>query len=197
MSGIYASLKWNDGQINPSGIKTRVFFAPKTHIKTHPKIDDTPSTPSENVTLAGDFEMETGKVFFELYTTQGKGKAHFEPIGEKDHKMFLNKGVFKFPDISDAAKSMAKQTINSNVVMVVLLPHETEKRAVIIGEEDFDTTVTIRGDTGDAPGSEKGLFFEIECPSTTPLPSYKGIIPLENGTYDCETGIFTPTPSGG
>jgi hypothetical protein len=194
MSGLYANLGWADGQINPSGIKTRVFFAPKTFIKTHPRIAAAPATAAANVTLAGDFEMETGKTFFELYTTQGKGKVHFDPIGEKDHKMFINKGVFKFPDISDAAKSIAKQFINANVVMVVLLPHESEFRAVVIGEEDYDTTVTIKGDSGDAPGSEKGLFFEIECPSSTPLPSYKGSIELATGTYDCETGVFTPTP---
>ena len=192
---LYVSLKWNDGQINPSGIKTRVFFAPKTHISEHPKITETPSTADQNVTLDGDYVMQSGKTFFELYSTQGKGKVWSEPIGEKDHKMFVNKGSFKFPDISNEAKSFAKQFLNSNIVMVVLLPHESEKRAVVIGEEDYDTTVTVNLSSGDAPGSEKGLTVEIEAPSTTPLPSYEGIIVLPNGTYDCSTGVFTPTPT--
>ncbi|HMM12477.1 MAG TPA: hypothetical protein PKE03_10325 [Bacteroidales bacterium] len=192
---LYANLKWNDGQINPSGIKTRVFYTPKTNIAQFPAITEDPSTPAENVTLDGDFVMKAGKTFFELYSTQSKGKVMAEPIGEKDHKMFMNKGSFKFPDISDEAKSLAKQSANSNLVIVVLLPHEKENRAVVIGEEDYDTTVTIRAESGDAPGSEKGLFIEIEAPSTTPLPSYKGVIALPDGTYDCDTGVFTPTPT--
>jgi len=191
--GIFASLKWLDGQVNPSGIKTRVFWAPKTHILTHPKVIAVPLTASDYVTLAGDYGMAVGKTFFELYSTQGKGKVDFEPIGEKDHKMFVNKGSFSFPDISDDAKSMAKSNINSNVVLVALLPHETEFRAVVIGEEDWDTTVTFKGTSGDAAGSAKGLTFDIEAPSVNPLPSYKGAIVLPDGTYDCETGVFTPT----
>lgn len=194
MSGLYKSLKWADGQVNPSGIKTRVFYAPKSFIKTHPKVIAAPATPEEHVTLAGDFEMVTGKTFEELYSTQGKGKVSWDSVGEKDHKMFVNKGTFKYPDISDDAKSLAKSTLNSNVVVVALMPHENGVRAVVIGEEDYDTTVSMKGDSGDAAGSDKGLFFDIEAPSTTPLPSYKGVIKLADGDYDCETGVFTPNP---
>jgi hypothetical protein len=171
-----------------------VFFAPKTFIATHPKVIALPITASDFVTLAGDFVMAVGKTFYELYSTQGKGKVEWEPIGEKDHKMFINKGSFSFPDISDDVKAVAKSLINSNVVLVALLPHETEFRAVVIGEEDWDTTVTLKGTSGDAPGSAKGLSFDIEAPSVTPLPSYKGAIVTPEGTYDCETGVFTPTP---
>jgi len=194
MSGIYKSLKWPDGQSNPSGIKTRVFIAPKSFIKTHPRVISAPVTEAEFVTLAGDYEMNTGKTFLELYTTQGKGKVEFETVGEKDHQMFTNKGTFKFPDISNAAKALAKSYLNSNAVVVALLPHETEFRAVVIGEDDFDVTVKFKGTSGDAAGSEKGLTFDIECSSYNPLPSYAGAIVLEDGTYDCETGVFTPTP---
>lgn len=194
MSGIYKSLKWADGQVNPSGIKTRVFIAPKSFIKTFPKVIAAPVTEKEFVTLAGDYEMITGKTFLEIYTTQGKGKVEFESVGEKDHQMFVNKGSFKFPDISDGAKALAKSYLNSNSVIIALLPHETEVRAVVLGEDDFDVTVKFKGTSGDATGSEKGLTFDVEVPSYTPLPSYAGTVALEGGTYDCETGVFTPTP---
>lgn len=192
---LMANLPWADGQVNPSGIKTKLFLALKSDIATHPKVVAAPASASENVTLAGDFGMVATKTFVEVYSTQGKGKVSWESIGEKDHKMFMNKGSFKFPDISDDAKSVAKSLLNSNVVAVFLMPTGSGvPRAVVIGEEDFDTTVTNKGDSGDAPGSEKGLFFDLEAPSFNPLPTYKGEIVLPDGTYDCETGVFTPTP---
>ena len=197
MADLFASLEWADGQINPSGIKTIVYYALKSWIKTFPRIVSTPapSTADENVTVAGDFEMVSGKTFKKLYSTQGKGKLDWEPLGEKDHKMFLNKGMFSFPDIGTDARSMVKQSINSNIVMIIPLPHESENRFVMLGDSDYDVEVSIKGTTGDKPGSEKGITFEITAASTTPLPGYAGILALETGTLDCETGIFTETPS--
>jgi hypothetical protein len=193
MAGVLASLPWNDGQVNPSGIKTIVYFALKSWIKTFPKIIALPANPKDFVTMAGDFEMVAGKTFLKLYTTQGKGKLNFEPIGEKDHQMLMNKGTFSFPDISDAAKALAKSVLNSNVVMIVPLPHESEKRYVMLGSEDYDSTVSIKGDSGDKPGSDKGLSFDVEVPDVTPLPNYSGALVLEDGSLDCETGVFTPS----
>lgn len=196
MAGLLASLPWNDGQINPSGIKTIIYFALKSWIKTFPKIVAAPATPKDFVTMAGDFEMQPGKTFLKLYSTQGKGKVSWEPIGEKDHKMLTNKGSFSFPDISDEAKALAKSLLNSNVVMIVSLPHESERRFIMLGSEDYDTSVTPKGDSGDKPGSDKGIIFDVEVPDTTPLPSFVGVLVLEDGTLDCETGVFTPTPAG-
>lgn len=198
MTELLASLEWADQQVNPSGIKTIVYYALKSWIKTFPRIGGLlpPGTPAENIIVAGDFEMVIGKTFLKLYSTQGKGKVDWEPIGEKDHKMFNNKGTFSFPDIGVDARSIAKQTINSNIVMIVPLPHESENRYVMIGDADYDVTVTIKGTSGDKPGSEKGITFDIEAPCTTPLPGYAGILVLAGGTLDCETGVFTPTIPG-
>lgn len=187
------SLEWADGQSNPSGIRKEVFWAPKSWIKTTPRIVVNPTTPEENIIVDGDFEMVAGKTFLRLYSTQGKGKVNWEPLGEKDHKMFLNKGFFSFPDISVKARSIAKQTINSNIIMIARMPHGNEIRFVMIGDDDYDVTVSIKGDSGDKPGSDKGLSFEIESPCETPLPGYAGVLPLPDGSLDCETGVFTPT----
>lgn len=192
MADLLATLDWADGQSNPSGIKTKVFFTLKRFIKTFPKVATLPTKAGDLVVYAGDFEMVTGKTFFELYTTQGKGVVSFEPMGEKDHQMFMNKGMFSFPDISEDAKAAALQMLNSNVVFIVPLPHPTEKRFVMLGSEDYDTVVKIKGTSGDKPGSDKGLTFEVEVPEALPLPSYKGALVLATGTLDCETGVFTP-----
>ena len=132
MAGIFESLPWSDGKINPSGIKTEVFFIPKSDIATFPGMTATPITALANVSLDGDFVLKTGKTWKRLYTTQGKGKVDFEPIGEKDCKMFTVKGSFQFPDLDNAAKNLAKSAVNANMIYIVNLPHETEKRYVVI-----------------------------------------------------------------
>lgn len=192
MADLFESLTWTDGQINPSGIKTTIYFCQKTQISEFPRPAAEPATAGENVTLDGDFVMVEEATFKKLYSTQGKGKVSWESLGEKDCKMFKNKGIFKFPDLNDAGKSLAKQFVNANCVFVIPLPHETEKRYVVIGDADYDTSANVTGDSGDEPGSAKGLTIEIEAPCTTPLPNYRGSLVLEDGTLDCSTGIFTP-----
>lgn len=191
MSGIFESLPWADGKINPSGIKTEVFFIPKSDIATFPQMTAAPTTAIANVSLDGDFVLKATKKWNRLYTTQGKGKVEFEPIGEKDCKMFTVKGNFNFPDLDNAAKNLAKSAVNANLIFVVCLPHETEKRYLVIGDSYYDVTTTVKGSSGDAPGSAKGVTIEVEAPATTPLPNYTGEILLSDGTLDCATGIFT------
>jgi hypothetical protein len=194
MPPLYEDLKWNDGQINPSGIRSRVFYAQKSWVKTWPAPTVTPATPEESVELAGDFEMNTGKVFQEIYSKHGKSHVDFDEVGDKDHKMFINKLVGMYPDISSKAKAIAKNNLNSNVIFIAQLPHETEKRFVVIGSEEWDNEIKFTGKSGEGAGSEKGLFFECHAPDTTPLPDFKGLLPVTGGSIDCETGVFTPTP---
>ena len=193
MANLMESLPWEDGQANPTGIKSTIYFIPKAWLSTIPTVDPAATTPEGNVNLNGDFACITGKKWMRLYTTQGKGKVWWEPLGEKDHKLFLNKGMFVYPDISAKARSLAKETINSNIICVVPMPHSSEKRFVTIGDNDYDVTVSIKGDSGAKPGEEKGITFEIESPCETPLPGYTGILEFADGTLDCETGVFTPT----
>lgn len=194
MAGIFQDMNWPDGKVNPSGIATELFYIPKSDIATFPEVAAAPATASENVSLSGDFVLAAGKTWYRLHSTQGKGKVSFEKIGEKEAGMVMNKGTFKFPDIDDAAKNLAKGTINSSVVFIAKLPHQTEKRYVVLGHIDYDSEVKVTGDSGDAPGSDKGITIEVEVPDFTPLPNYAGDIVLSDGTLDCSTGVFTPTP---
>ena len=195
MADLMTSLEWADGQANPSGIRKEIFWAPKSWIQDTPRIVSNPLTPEENIIVDGDFVMKPGKTFLRLYSTQGKGKVFWEPMGEKDHKMFTNKGLFSFPDIGVKARSVAKATINSNIIMIARMPHGSEFRYVMLGDDDYDVTVSIKGDSGDKPGSDKGLTFEIESPCETPLPGYAGLLVLPDGSLDCATGIFTESGS--
>ena len=65
----------------------------------------------------------------------------------------------------------------------------------VIGDKDYRATVTPNGDSGDAAGSAKGITLEIECPSTTPLPQYSGVLILSDGVMDCADGTFEPSGS--
>jgi len=194
MADLFEDMQWADGLINPSGIATQLFYIPKSHIKTFPKVASAPVDSNENVTLDGDFELEAGKTWFRLHSTNGKGNVTFEKMGEKEHGMVLNKGHFKFPDISNAAKSLAKGTINSSIIYVVKLPHQSEFRYVVLGHVDYDTESKVNGMSGDAPGTEKGLVIDVEAPDYTPLPGYAGALVLSDGSLDCATGVFTANP---
>lgn len=187
-----SSLNFTEGEVNPSGITQRIYYIPKTDIKTFPKYPSAPANAADEVTLSGDFILQTGKKWHKLYSTSGKGKVDFEGLGEKDAKMFTNKGLFKYPKLNDEAKAFAKIANNSNFVFIVALPLG---KFVVIGSRDYDTESNITGGSGDVPGSEKGLNIEISCPDIVPLPSYVGDIILADGTLDCETDAFTP--SGG
>jgi hypothetical protein len=188
----FRSLTWPEGKVNPSGIKPIAYWIPKSQIDAYPSIKNEDAlSVDEAVNYEGDFVLKDGAHWLTIYTSQGKGKVTFEGIGEKDCKMFNNKASLKYPDITDEAKNLAKSTINASCLFVVALPL---KRFVVIGSEDYDVEAAITGDSGDAPGSAKGLSVEITAPDVTPLPGYKGEILLANGSLDCETGLFTPTP---
>jgi len=190
---IYASLVKPGTDANASGIRVTVFFVPKSDIATFPKVSLTPATTEDAVRIAEDFVMKTGKKFLKLHSTQGKGKLDFDQVGEKPDVVFINKGSFSFPDLSDVAKAVAKAAINDDVIYVVQLLHQTEKRFIVLGNDDYETITKIKGTSGDKPGAAKGLDFSVEANDYSPLPTYVGSLVTEDGTLDCETGILTPT----
>jgi len=190
-------LIWNPGRVNPSGIRTNGFFIDKNDILEYPECAIAPVTVDEQVTLEGDFSLKPGKFWKRIYTTQGEGKADFEGMGEKDCQMFNNKCNLSYPDISKEGRAFAKRNMNSSTIFIPILRTSGMNRPtiehVVIGGKEYDAEVKITGASGDKPGSKKGLSVEAVAPDFTPLPVYEGILVLEDGTYDCETGIFTPT----
>lgn len=185
-------LNFQNGSVNPSGIATIVYFIPKAHITGWPVIENNPedaaATAAGIANYGGDFILAAGSNFTRLYSTFGKGKVTFEPVGEADCKMFVNKGNFSFPKLTDEARAFVKSTANGDFVF--LIKHDNQ--LYIIGHPDYPCTVSVAGDSGDAAGSAKGLTISIECPDTTPMPKYVGDLLLSDGTLDCATGVHTP-----
>lgn len=185
------NLDFKIGGINPSGIGATIYRIAKSAIKQWPSIADDPDAEGKVDDLScykGDFELVQGAIWNELYSTQGKGKATFETIGETDCKMFNNKVAMSYPDNTAEALAFSKAAANGDFVFIA----KAAGRFHVIGSPDYRAVLTPSGDTGDAAGSAKGISLEVECPDVTPLPIYKGKIVLEKGELNCETGVFTP-----
>lgn len=185
------NLDFKIGSVNPSGIGTTLYRIAKRHIKSWPTIVDDPDTAEAVDDLckyAGDFILADGKVWDQIYSTQGKGKLTSEPTGETDCKMFLNKATFAFPDLTPAALGFSKTAANDDYVYIA----KSAGRYHVIGSPDYRSVTSPNGDTGDAAGSAKGITFGVECPDVTPLPIYEGKLTLADGSLDLATGEFTP-----
>lgn len=188
------NLDFKTGSVNPSGIVPIAYRIKKENITSFPSIVDTPvaeTTVALYANLVGDFVLKATKKFEKIYSTQGKGKVSFEPVGETDSRMYMNKATLSFPDITDEARAYAKEAANGDYVYVIPTPN---KRYHVLGSPDYRATSQVSGDSGDAPGSAKGLTINLECPDVTPLPRYVGALLLSDGSIDCDTGVFTPTP---
>ncbi len=180
------------GSVNPSGISDEVYFIPKQEIATWPTIEDDFDEAENGDKYAqyeGSFVLATGKKWTRLYSTQGKGKISWEYQGETDCKVVVNKASLSYPKITNESRAFAKFASNGDFVFCV----KHDGKYYIIGNKDYRATLTPNGDSGDSAGSAKGITIEIECPDTTPLPTYTGDIILADGTLKCSTGVFSST----
>ena len=191
-----SDINFNIGSVNPSGISQEVYFIPKQDISAWPSIDDDFETATDGddyTQYNGSFTLKDGKKWSRLYSTQGKGKITWEYQGETDCKVVVNKASLSYPKITNEARAFAKFASNGDFVFVV----KHDGKFYVIGSPDYRATLTPNGDSGDSAGSAKGITIEIECPDTTPLPTYIGEIVLADGTLDCSDGSFTTASSGG
>jgi hypothetical protein len=176
------------GSVNPSGIGDEVYFIPKHGIRRWPTIqDDFEAEIRDGYTqYEGDFELHEGCCWNRLYNTQGKGSISWGYQGERDCKVVVNRAVFSYPKITNKVRAFAKLAANGDFVFIA----RHAGMYYVIGSPDYRATLTPNGGSGDAPGSAKGTVVEIQCPDTTPLPTYKGIVVLSDGILDCKTNTF-------
>jgi len=186
------NIDWKNGKINPSGIVPIAYRIAKSDITSWPTIEDDPekaATVGALVNYTGDFVLALGKKWDKIYSTQGKGKATFEPVGETDMVSYINKGSLSFPDLTDEVRAYAKVAANGDYVYII---HTPNGRYHVIGNQDMRVKSSFSGDTGDATGSAKGVTISLEVPDNTPLPLYTGDLVTSDGTLDIATKVFTP-----
>lgn len=180
------------GSVNPCGIGDNVYFIPKNQISRWPTIlDDFESQIGSIENYAcyeGSFELVKGAQWLKLYSTQGKGKISWEYLGETDCKMVKNKASLSYPKLNIQGRAFAKYAANGDFVFLV----EHDGGFYVIGHPTYRATLTPNGDSGDAPGSAKGITIEIECPDTTPLPLYKGTLRMTDGDLNTQSRTVTP-----
>lgn len=176
------------GSVNPCGISDAVFYIPKHYIRRWPTIEDDIEALMQGhyAEYDGDFELQPGCWWSRIYNTQGKGKISWEYQGETDCKVVVNKGTLSYPKLTNEIRAFAKFASNGDFVFCI----KHDSKYYIIGNRDYRATVTPNGDSGDTAGSAKGVTIDIECPDTTPLPTYKGVIVLADGILDCNTDTF-------
>ena len=191
-----SDINFTIGSVNPSGISQEVYFIPKQDIASWPVISDDFATAASEAAYVQygtgtdlSFTLKTGKKWTRLYTTQGKGKISHEYTGETDCKVPVNHATLSYPKITTEVRAFCKYAANGDFVFIV----KHDGKYYVIGNPDYRATVTPNGDSGDAAGSAKGITIEIECPDTTPLPTYVGTLELTDGTLDCSDGTFTAT----
>ena len=189
-----SDINFTIGSVNPSGIGQEVYFIPKQDIASWPAISDDFATAASEAAYVQygtgtdlSFTLKTGKKWTRLYTTQGKGKISHEYTGETDCKVPVNHATLSYPKITTEVRAFCKYAANGDFVFIV----KHDGKYYVIGNPDYRATVTPNGDSGDAAGSAKGITIEIECPDTTPLPTYVGTLELTDGTLDCSDGTFT------
>jgi hypothetical protein len=176
------------GSVNPCGISDAVFYIPKHYIRRWPTIEDDFEALMQGryAEYDGSFELQPGCWWSYIYSTQGKGKINWEYQGETDCKVVVNKATLSYPKLTNEVRAFAKFASNGDFVFCI--KHDGHYH--IIGNRDYRATVTPNGDSGDTAGSAKGVTIDIECPDTTPLPTYKGVIVLADGILDCDTDTF-------
>lgn len=191
---VLGNLDFKIGSVNPSGIGTTIYRIAKKDITAWPDIVDDldDATDLEDlVTYDGNFTVASGAKFDKIYTTQGKGKATSEAVGEADCKMFNNKLTISYPKLTAELAAFQKAAVNGDFIYI--FKHDGKYR--VIGHPEYRVDTVPGSDTGDVPGSAKGGAIEITAPDVTPLPIYAGTLPLSDGTLNCATGEFTPASS--
>ena len=176
------------GSVNPSGISDVVFYIPKHYIRRWPTIEDAFEALMEGryAEYDGDFELQPGCWWNRFYSTQGKGKIDWDYQGETDCKVVVNHATLSYPKLANEVRAFAKFASNGDFVFCI----KHDGKYYVIGNRDYRASITPNGDSGDSPGSAKGVTMDIQCPDTTPVPTYKGKIVLSDGILDCETDTF-------
>lgn len=185
----FNDIKYQLGSVNPSGIGDQVFYIAKRNILAWPTITDNildALMDNGYVQFNGNFILPPGAVWHRIYNTQGKGKVSWEYTGETDCKVVVNKATLPYPKITDEARAFAKFAANGDFVFCI----KHDKKYYIIGSKDYRAIITPNGDSGDAPGSAKGMTVDVESPDATPLPVYTGKLYFADGSLDCETDTF-------
>jgi hypothetical protein len=172
----FDDLLWPDGTDNIGGTEVNHYYAPLSDIAVFPGIPTTPATLTEEVTVADDFEFNTGKKFLKIYSTLDTGKIDDKSVGEFDGKSFEHSFEFFFPGTIGEALALIRKMNNTNMVFIA---SEANGQKRIIGSPAFPAKMSMSDvTTGQKTADRKGTTIKVESRGVTPALIYTGAIPL-------------------
>lgn len=163
----FAPLKWNVGQNNMGGYKSRLLFIPAEAVSEVPTVPD-PSEATDNnglVTADGAFtfvESSTVKQPVYLYSTDGTVEYKAEQQGEADGISFKPTLSFFFPGNTPemhAFNAMIKNTAGYYIF------EDVDGRQMILGQPGLPASTTPSFNGGKARADRRGTTYTATADS--------------------------------
>ena len=181
-AALYSSLGFCKGKSLLPGIRTRVYYIPKSDIVKFPTL---PETATENMaslaTYTGSFELEAEKKWKYIDLVDNKGKIESESQGDFPARTFVNKISLVHPETNEEATGFARQ---ANADDFVYLVQTRNGKFRVLGNESFRTDTKPKQDSGEGVSGDFGTTIEIEVTDVCPAPYYTGEIVTDEGTIN-------------
>ena len=181
-AALYSSLGFCKGKSLLPGIRTRVYYIPKSDIVKFPTL---PETATENMaslaTYTGSFELEAEKKWKYIDLVDNKGKIESESQGDFPARTFVNKISLVHPETNEEATGFARQ---ANADDFVYLVQTRNGKFRVLGNESFSTDTKPKQDSGEGVSGDFGTTIEIEVTDVCPAPYYTGEIVTDEGTIN-------------
>lgn len=171
---IQRSLNWCMGTTEFPGIRSRIYYIPKSKITKWPTLPkDAKGRPTSN-TYVGSFELPYNEAFSYITVYGERSQLTSEAQGELPNQTQLNKLTAVYPGVGQAPTSMAAVLNNSDCVFIA---QDMAGRYRVIGSKDYLTTVRISQDLGQGTTANPSTTFAIEATDLLASPFYNGTIP--------------------
>lgn len=178
---IAKSLGWCQGTPVLPGIRDKVYYVHKADIVSWPTIaTDSYGRPTA-AKYSGNFTLATGKKFHTIDIIADKSTLTSEAQGEVPSQTQLNKATLLHPTVGEAATEAASYINNSDIVFIVC---DKNGKYRVLGNENYNTKVTIAQDLGQGATGNASTTINIEVTDMMPAPFYEGEIETENGTIN-------------
>ena len=181
-AALYSSLGFCKGKPLLPGIRTRVYYIPKSDIVKFPTL---PDKATENMaslaTYTGSSELEAEKKWKYIDLIDNKGKIESESQGDFPARTFINKITLVHPETDEEATGFARQ---ANADDFIYLVQTRNGKFRVLGNEAFRTDTKPKQDSGEGVSGDFGTTIEIEVTDVCPAPYYTGEIATDEGTIN-------------
>jgi len=157
-------------QDNIGGIPMVVYFAEHSDILTFPVLADFASvtTLPSNALLTGDFTMKTGKKFFKIELTEGKGSLTTKGVGEKGGRSVKPELKINIDGLTEEISGLNRLMQNGRFVF--LIPNLNKKdNFEVIGHNPYMPAILKESElsTGEGTEGKRGASFTFEANDIT------------------------------